>query len=80
MGCALSTTAWHMSDVAQVVTWHGGVPGESRLITQFAVNFRPSHFAGICMDECELLVLWFKASESLPFFVTPFELLLLIIV
>lgn len=44
-----------------------------------AVNFRPSHFAGICMDECELLALWFKASESLPFFVTPFELLLLIV-
>lgn len=79
VGCALSTTAWRLSVAAHVVTWRGGVSGRAD-ITQFAAHLRPRRFAGSCVDECELLVLWFKASESLPFFVTLFELLLLILV
>lgn len=71
-------TVWHPSEVARVVTWC--VLQGSRITAQFAGTVRPSLFAGICMDECEFLVLWFKASESLPFFVTPFKILSLIIV
>lgn len=43
-------------------------------------QFYARYSAGIHMDECELLVLWFEASESLPFFVPSCELLLLIFV